>query len=169
MGSKKIAALLLSALIGVPVPAATVSFLIVETGLPPEAGANEHSSLWESGLLDVFFDAGHIVSNAPILRLNGKFEKELPEKARTDIDEAAEGGMDYFIIAVLNYPPPEIPETETAGKKPEQVSLKLFTTSPCRLLFERLCDKKQLMSMDDEFLWVKQEVKRLLSQINDPQ
>ncbi|MDR2371378.1 MAG: hypothetical protein LBD71_07850 [Treponema sp.] len=169
MVSKKIAVLFLSALVSVPVPAATVSFLIVETGLPPGADANEHSSLWESGLFDVFFDAGHIVSNAPILRLEGKFEKELPETARADIDEAAQGGMDYFIIAVLDYPLAEISETETAAVRPDQVSLKLFTTSPCRLLFEQRCGKKQLTSMDDEFLWVKQEVRRLLPQLNDPQ
>jgi hypothetical protein len=167
MVSKKAAVLFLSVVLSVPVPAATVSFLIVETGLLPGAAANEHSNLWESGLLDVFFDAGHIVSNAPILRLDGKFEKDLPEKARADIDEAALGGMDYFIIAVLDYPPLEISEAE--AKKPDRVSLKLFTTSPCKLLFEQLCNKKQLTSMDDEFIWVKQEVRRLLPQLKDTQ
>ena len=64
------------------VEAATVSFLVIETGLTDEAGSRQHSGLWESGLLDVFFESGHIVSNAPILRLLSKPSGDFPEEAK---------------------------------------------------------------------------------------
>jgi hypothetical protein len=162
MGLKKIAVLFLLARPGLFLPAAAVSFLVVETGLPPEAAVSEYSSLWENGLLDVFFDAGHIVSNAPMLRLNEKPGRDLPDEVRNDIAEAAEGGMDFFIIAILEYQPGS---GDTA--KAPQVSLRLFTTSPCRMLFEMQCTEKANVSMDDEFVRVKQEVGRLLPRLND--
>ncbi|MDR1420106.1 MAG: hypothetical protein LBI86_07020 [Treponema sp.] len=165
MAFKKIAVLFLLAGLGVSLEAAAVSFLVVETGLPPEAGVNTYSSLWENSLLDVFFDAGHIVSNVPTLRLKNKPGGELPDEARDDIAEAAEGGMDFFIVAILEYRSDS--ETETADIKPRQVSLRIFTTSPYRMLFEQLCTEKTNSSMDDEFVWVKQEVRKLLPRLSD--
>ncbi|MDR1105336.1 MAG: hypothetical protein LBL44_03165 [Treponema sp.] len=165
MALKKIAVLFLLAGFGVCLEAATVSFMVVETGLSPEDGINTCSSLWENGLLDVFFDAGHIVSSAPMLRLKDKPGGELPDEAKDDIAEAAEGGMDFFIVAILEYHSGS--GTETGNTKPRQVSLRVFTTSPCRMLFEQQCTEKANVSMDDEFAWVKQEARRLLPRLND--
>jgi hypothetical protein len=127
-----------------PLSAATLSFLVVETGEgegPLEASARpgpaassnfESSSLWETSLFDVFFEAGHIVSNSPILRMNrgggadfpGKEapHKEFPPEIRVDLDEAAASRADYFILALLAYP------AGAAGRnaKPEGVSLRIY-------------------------------------------
>ena len=52
--------------------------------------------LWESGLMDVFFEAGHIVSNAPALRLDRKPAEAFPEAARPELNEAIAGGGGVF-------------------------------------------------------------------------
>jgi hypothetical protein len=94
-------------------------------------GTFESSSLWETSLFDVFFEAGHIVSNSPILRMNGGADfpgkesphKEFPPEVRVDLEEAAASRADYFILALLAYP------AEAAGRtaKPERVSLRIYS------------------------------------------
>jgi hypothetical protein len=49
-----------------------VSFFIIESGLPLEGIKNQHSQLWENAFFDVFFDAGYIVSNTPMMRIASK-------------------------------------------------------------------------------------------------
>jgi hypothetical protein len=115
--------------------AATVSFMVIETGIREEIPVLDSSRLWEYALLDVFFDTGHIVSNAPILRLAGKPEKNLPDEARAPLDEALEGGAEFFIVAVLDYQNPA--QGGTADLRPRNISLRLFKTAPCRFLYSR--------------------------------
>jgi hypothetical protein len=141
-----------------PLPAATVSFLVIETGLPYEMGNSVYSSLWESGLLDTFFEAGHIVSNAPIKRLDIKPQKSFPDEARGDLNDAMEGGAEYFVLALLEYPPPgtnEIP-------KPRNIVLRIFKVSPYKLLYEQLYSDKTSVNMDEEFITIKQSVRELI-------
>ncbi|MDR2159931.1 MAG: hypothetical protein LBP23_07685 [Treponema sp.] len=133
-----------------PLSAAAVSFLVLETGLTEEQGASRYSSLYESGLLDVFFDAGHIVSNAPIRRLAGVPAQALPDEAKGDLEAAAEGGMDYFVLARLDY------AAGAAAEKPRTVFLRIFRVRPCELIYERRYEGPALPTMDDEFLEVKQ-------------
>jgi hypothetical protein len=114
---------------------ATVSFMVIETGLAGETPVIESSRLWEDALLDVFFDTGHIVSNTPILRIAEKPRKSLPDEARTFLGEAAEGGAEFFIVAVLDYRNP--PGAELPGSKPRSVSLRLFKTEPYRFLYSQ--------------------------------
>jgi hypothetical protein len=146
-----------------PLSAAAVSFLVVETGLEEEQGASRYSSLYESGLLDVFFDAGHIVSNAPILRLPKAPKQAFPEEAMHDLEAAIEGGMEYFILAQLDY---AVPPGETI-EKPRNIFLRIFRVKPYKLVYEQRYDGTALPTMDDEFLEVKQRAGNLIRHLND--
>jgi hypothetical protein len=145
--SRPLAGLVLLAALTSPVSAVTLSFLVVESGFSGDptalpAGSFESSSLWENSLLDIFFEAGHIVSNSPILRLPamsakdfpGKESpaKEFPPELRLELNDAIEGGADYFILALLTFPP----GAATQDIRPERVSLRVYATRPYRFVYE---------------------------------
>ncbi|MDR1899915.1 MAG: hypothetical protein LBQ55_07910 [Treponema sp.] len=162
MFKRFLTALLLSLSV-LPLHAAAVSFLVVETGLQEGQGASQYSSLYESGLLDIFFEAGHIVSNAPILRLSGAPKQAFPEEARPDLAEALAGGMEYFILAQLDYAVPAGEKIE----KPHNVFLRIFAVNPCRLIYEQRYGGQALPTLDDEYLEVKQRARSLIAHLND--
>ncbi|MDR0486791.1 MAG: hypothetical protein LBG91_00945 [Treponema sp.] len=139
-----------------PLGAATVSCLIIETGLPP-GGSNQHSGLWESGLLDVFFESGHIVSNAPMMRLDLKPTEIFPEEARQELDEAVEGGVEYLILAILEY---------QNGLKPLNVSLRLFKTRPLAMIYETSYADTKSKNLKEEFDNLKQAARGLVPRLN---
>ena len=141
------------------IKAANVSFLVVETGLSFEAGANQHSGLWEDGLLDVFFDAGHIVSNAPILRIEAKPAWGFPEEAEGDLNEAIEGGADFFILAFLDY--------TVGANAPQNIFLQLYRIDPYKKIFEQQYTGKTFKSNKEEYDNLKAIVKGLVPHLND--
>jgi hypothetical protein len=151
---------LLLTLMALPLHGATISFLVIETGLRDDGRANEYSTLWENSLLDVFFEEGHIVSNSPALRLprGAPFTGEFPEEAMADLSEARDGGADYLILAMLDFPVPA-----AAGKpKPADISLRLYKTEPYRFLYEERYAGRSNNNMNDEFARIKQTVRRLI-------
>jgi hypothetical protein len=116
-----------------PLQAAAISVLVAETGLRREVPVSESSGLWESGLLDGFFDQGHIVSNAPIARLEGKAGQEFPEELRGDLNEALEGGMEYMVLVLLDYG-----GYSGAGvPRPRGISIRLFRLRPLQCITEK--------------------------------
>jgi hypothetical protein len=124
---------LLAVALGVSARAATVSCMVIETGVQEESPAADSSRLWESALLDVFFEAGHIVSNAPIARAAEKPRESLPEEARAPLNEALEGGAEFFVVAALDYQDPP----GTGDPQPRSVSLRIFKTAPYRVVYSR--------------------------------
>jgi hypothetical protein len=118
--------------------AANVSVMLIETG-PGAHGGGLSASEWESGMMDVFFDAGHIVSNARSLVLPEP-RSQVPVSAGTGTDatlpaeavdafrEAVEGGVDYFIIVTLHYADNGKAGTTAprAQTRPDTVSVQLF-------------------------------------------
>jgi hypothetical protein len=134
-----------------PLPSATLNFLVVETGslgesspgesavgegpLPVSSAPFESSALWETCLLDVFFEAGHVVSNSPILRLSGIGAAdfpgkdnpggEFPREVRPELEDAILGGADYLVLVLLSYPPGSDPRA-----KPEAVNLRIYSLKP---------------------------------------
>jgi hypothetical protein len=81
--------------------AATVSFYVIETGVNEDFDIKQSQSIqWENAFMDVFFDAGYIISNAPILRLE---ENPSDILQVIDIDEAVFYGIDYMLIVLLEY------------------------------------------------------------------
>jgi hypothetical protein len=142
-----------------PLSAATVSFLVLETGLRDENGESEASGLWESGLMDVFFDTGHIVSNAPIKRLDQRPAAVFPEEARADFDEAVEGGAEFFILVQLDY--------QEASEKPRRVSLRLFRINPYQLMFEQQYSGTSEAPVSEEFIHAKNAARAIISHLKD--
>jgi len=102
---------------------ATVSCLVIETGRPEGGSKSRYSTMWENNLMDVFFDSGHIVSNARMIRLDLKPAESFPGQAERDYLEARENGMDYFLIAIID------------GTR---VSLRLFGTGSRELIKEQI-------------------------------
>jgi hypothetical protein len=143
-----------------PLNAATVSFLVIETGLPSESGVNQYSGLWESGLLDVFFEFGHIVSNAPVMRLDYTPEETFPEEARKNLDEALEGGVEYFIIALLKY------RQDSDGMlRPDNVSLRMFRVKNCEFVYEMKHRDTKIKPIKEEFDSLKNVARGLISRL----
>lgn len=163
VGKRFLGVICLAGLFIIPVPASTVSFLVIETGIQEEGPANESSNLWESALMDVFFDTGHIVSNAPILRLPERPSQEFPEEARVNFDEALTGGAEFFVIALLDY------QGTTRGEvpKPRSISLRLFRIKPYQFLFKQDYPGGARLSAEEEFAGAKNAARTITSHLKD--
>ncbi|MDR1410775.1 MAG: hypothetical protein LBI91_01060 [Spirochaetaceae bacterium] len=145
----------------VPASAYTVSFVVAEIGIPEGQGVSEYSNFWESGLLDVFFDAGHIVSNGHVLRLGAPPAKQFPDEAAETLSEANAGGADYFILALLDYRVSGAPDTSPIPK-PKQVSLRLFKTNPFRFIREEKFAGFQEPRAGEDFISAKRAAMKIL-------
>ena len=144
-----------------PVHAAMVSFLVVETGLNDEVASSQYSSLWEGGLMSVFFDAGHIVTNYPITRIDKKPSSDLSGRIGNDFDEAAEGGAEYFILGYLEY--------EAHGKSaiPTGIILKLYRTDSKELILERNFPAGNSRNLNEEYQLAQNAGRFIISNIKD--
>jgi hypothetical protein len=141
--------------LSVPAFASTVSFLIIETGLPEDPSVRPQSSmLWENGLMDVFFDAGYIVSNAPMMRLARDPGDKLPDAARGEFNLAKEGDAAFFIVALLAYP--------DDGSVPAEVTLRIFSTAQGSLIYEQAYKGGAFKNPVDEFEAVKKTARTLV-------
>jgi hypothetical protein len=150
--------------------AATISFLVVETSLQEGSPVNESSGLWETGLLDVFFDAGHIVSNAPVMRLSESPDREIPDEARGIMEEALQGGADFFVLALLDYRGAVAAAAAgTASKlRPQGVLLRLFKTNPYQLVYEQGYVPRGQEGGSTELARVRQVVRLLIPHLDTP-
>jgi hypothetical protein len=153
---------ILAAAVLFSLPAATVSFLVVETGLPEGSARPESSSLWESGMMDAFFDAGHIVSNAPILRLDGFVKnpapQPLPRELRRELDDARLGGADFFVVVLLDY-------HDNPVQKPAEIMLQVFRVSSGQLVYASSFGGYTGVKMEEEFQSVKKSAGKILPQL----
>jgi hypothetical protein len=111
--------------------AANVSLMVMETG----DGSGKWNGLteWESGMMDVFFDAGHIVSSAKDLML-GKEPATLPPQVYDEMNEAVSGQFDYFVVVTVNIP--KAKEPGQIGK----ITMQLFNIDlqPAKLIYSDL-------------------------------
>jgi hypothetical protein len=136
-----------------------VSFFIIETGLPLEGAKNQYSKLWENTFFDVFFDAGYIVCNSPMMRVESKPKMTLEKFVKSEVDEARDGGADYFLVAQLDY--------SGGSATPREVSLVLFNVTPFRLIKERKVMQRTYKSEKDEIEDLKNIVRGIVPKIND--
>ncbi len=136
------AALFFGLFLAIGAGASTVSFIVIETGLP-QGEKNRNSLRWENNLMDVFFDSGFIVSNAPILRFETKPARDrMQDFIMADLDEAREGGADYFVAAQLDY---------TADfARPQEVTFIMYRISPASKIHESRIAWKDYKSETDE-------------------
>jgi hypothetical protein len=112
---------LLFVLLVFPLSASMVSFVVVEVGLRQEAARSDYSSVWEDGMMGAFFDAGHIVSNSPVMRIEKISEGLLPQEVQADYYDAFRGGADYFVVVFLEYVP------QGGLLRPQGALVKIFT------------------------------------------
>jgi hypothetical protein len=157
--AKKIAVFLfLGATFALNAQAYMVSFFIIESGLPPEGAKNQHSIQWENAFFDVFFDAGYIVSNSPMMRIASKPKMSLEKFVEDEVDDAREGGADYFIVAQIDF------SGDTLA--PKEISLALFRITPYSLIKERKITGKTYKSDKDEIEDLKNIVRGIVPRIN---
>jgi len=140
-------------------PAYMVSFFIIESGLPPEGAKNQYSQLWENTFFDVFFDAGYIVCNSPMIRVDSKPKMSLEKFIQDEVDEARDGGADYFLVAQIDF--------NSDSLKPSEVSLVLFKVTPFRLIKEKKVTGKSYKSEKDEIEDLRSIVKGIVPKINE--
>jgi len=118
------------------VGAATVSFYVIETGANENFDAKQSQSiLWENAFMDVFFDAGYIISNAPIMRLEKRPSDILQV---VDLNEAVIYGIDYMLIVLLDY-----------INDNHEVSFYIYRVTKKEKVFEKKILQKREFSQDD--------------------
>jgi hypothetical protein len=157
-------ALLLFTLLAFPASAAMVSFLVVETGLNDEAPSPQYSSLWEGGLMAVFFDSGHIVTNNPIARVQNMLPREISGSIfEADFDEAAEGGAEYFILGLLEY------QNDRGGALPVRMIVRLYSTENRQLIFEQSFQAGGGRTLNDEYQSAQSAGRIIMSYIKERQ
>jgi hypothetical protein len=111
-----------------PLFCANISVLVIETGLRDGRPAfyTEMTGVWETGIMDVFFEEGHIVTNARAFALEKKPGKELSDEIQSYITEAEDSGIDYFILAYLNYKTAVDTGRFSGRPKPADIEFSLF-------------------------------------------
>jgi hypothetical protein len=153
-------------LLAVSAQGATVSFLVIETGLHEETPIFESSRIWENAMMGVFFDTGHIVSNSPILRLSEEEqEEEMPEDAWNAIQEAMDGGAEFFVIATLDYQHP--PRVLGPDPQPRAISIRLFRTNPFSFVYAQDYSVQSKITAKDEFINAMSAAKTITARLND--
>ena len=144
-----------------PAHASMVSFLVVETGLSDEAASSQYSSLWEGGLMSVFFDAGHIVTNYPVARMDKKPAVDLSGYIGIEFNEAAENGSEYFVLVFLEY------QTQGRSALPTESILKLYRTDTKELIFEQSFPAGSARTLNEEYQLAQNAGRLILSNIKD--
>jgi hypothetical protein len=127
-----------------PLGAATISVLVMETGSPGEQ-SGQYSIMWENGLLEVFFDSGHIVTNSPRISLDEKPADGFPDEAEKDYEGAKLGELDYFLVAIVDYPL-------------SNVSLRLFNTNSPKMIREQKFSISSFRNNKEEYDKIKTAV-----------
>lgn len=153
--------LLLSGFAAVPAHSSMVSVLVIETGLGEESVAKDYSTLWEDGIMGVFFEAGYIVTNGSVIRLGTGGIKEFPDEAQADFYEASEGGAEYFVLVLLEY------KNQDGTFKPSGVFLKLYGTIPRKLIYEERFSTGQTADSREEHTRAREAARVLISHIKD--
>jgi hypothetical protein len=118
-----------------PLFCANISVLIVETGVQEGKSVRRSGmmEIWETGLLDVLFEEGHIVTNAQSFALKKKPGEELPGEIKSYMAEAEDAGIDYFVLAYLNYETVAIGTSADRSfepSKPAGIEFNLFNINP---------------------------------------
>ncbi|MCL2181212.1 MAG: hypothetical protein FWB83_09135 [Treponema sp.] len=155
---KKAALLVLFILISTFSWASMVSFFVVETGLSIDGAETRHSIIWENAFLDVFFDAGHIVSNAPVLRLESKPSGEILDEINFDIHDARRARVDYLIIAQLDY--------ASQDSYPAEILFYIFNINTSENIYERRIQGRTYRTDREELDYLKTLARGFLTYVN---
>jgi len=144
-----------------PAFASTVSLLLVETGLSEEFNRTEQTIVWEDGLLSAFFDAGHIVTNSPILRMERRPAQDITGPVKNDLDDALLGGADYFILGYLEY------RVIEENAIPFRMAVKIYTTDSQKLVYENNYPAGSGKSNNEEYQYALNAGRSIIPHIKD--
>ena len=144
-----------------PASASMVSILLVETGLNEAAPATQHASLWEGGLMASLFDAGLIVTNSPVLRMEQKPVRVLDSTVRIDFDDAAMGGADFFVLCLLEF------QSQGRGAVPVAITIQTYKTDTQELIFEQIFSANRGNNQNEEYQIAQNAGKVIVSHIKD--
>jgi hypothetical protein len=147
-----------------PLAAATVSVMVIETGLPSEKEITPSASVWESGVMDAFFSAGYIVFNTPILKLKEIPRSGLPQEARAELEAAQLGGSDLFVVVHLSYSG-TILNPFDSGEQAKTVFMAVFDVSTEEMLYETSVGLSNMKNPRDEFWIAKQNMGNIILKI----
>jgi hypothetical protein len=101
--------------------------------------------------MDVFFDAGFIVSNAPVLRLENKPSNEILRFV--DMQQARRAGIDYLLIAQLDF---------TVNGSPSEITFFIYKVNPAEKILERHLQGRQARPEREEFEYMKSIARGLI-------
>jgi len=132
--------------------ASMVSFYVIETGVAEETEMLQHSVNWENAFLDIFFDAGHIVCNAPILRLDKKPSGDISNMV--DMKDARDSGIDFVLIAHIDY--------ETNTRAPKEVICIIYNLVTKEKLLEKKISPEKFKKAKGEYEDIKTFVRGLI-------
>jgi hypothetical protein len=132
-----IIALIIGISLNLSVNAALVSFYVIESGVNEEADT-KLPALWEDAFMDVFFEAGYIISNAPIMRLEKKPSDILHV---LDFKDAKMCGIDYMLVVLLDY--------KDGVPAPDEISFFIYKVIKQEKILERQIRQKQVPLRDD--------------------
>ena len=149
----------LFAVLVIPVSASVVSFLLVETGLRDGAPETQYTSLWEDGLMNAFFDAGHVVTNSLITRMERRPERDLTGIIEVDFREAASGGAEFFILGFLDY------RTQEGRLVPSDIVVKIYRTSSQQIVYEQRFQAGTGRNLNEESLLAKNTGRVIISHL----
>jgi len=135
--------------------ASMVSFYVIETGVPENRRENQYSVFWENAFLDVFFDAGHIVCNAPILSLQGGLSGDILHQV--NMLEVRDAGIDFVIIARLDY---------NSGAVPSEMFFYVFRVNPREKLYERQLEGREARPVREELEYMKTIARGLVTYVD---
>jgi hypothetical protein len=153
--------LFIPGLAAAPLYGSMVSVLVIETGLSQESAAKGYSALWEDGIMGMFFEAGYIVTNGSVIRLEADHVEEFPDEAQAEFFEASVGGAEYFVLVILEY------KAQDGTFKPSGVSLRLYTTIPRTLIYEERFAAGRTAATRDEHARAREAAGVLISRIKD--
>ena len=144
-----------------PVSASMVSLLLVETGINERISTGQYSSLWEGGLMSAFFDAGHVVTNNPVARMQRKPDSCLSGPVERDFREAVNGGADYFVLAFLEF------RVQGARAIPVGVELKIYDSNSRSLIYEHTLPAGRGRNLSEEYQHAQSAGRILTSHLKD--
>ena len=154
-----IIAAVLMVLLAFPASASMVSFMLVETGTNSGASSGQHSRLWESGLMSVFFDSGFIVTSSPITQMQTMPAIGLSGEIGATFYEALDGGADYFIVGFLEYSAP--------GTAPQRIFVQIYDSNSRQLIYEQSFPAGTGRNDNEEFALAQNAGRLIISRIKD--
>ena len=147
--------------LGFPASASMVSFLLVETGINQEGPSTQYTRVWEGGLMEAFFDAGHIITNSPITRMEKKPSPDLSGEVEEDYYDAVMGGADYFIVGFLDF------QIQGGRAVPVGMVLKIYETDSKKMVYEQNFPVGTGKSSDEEFRIAQNAGRTMIRYIKD--